>query len=326
MHANTKGALIALLSFALFSTHDVVVKYLGATYSTFQIVFFSVLLGFPVATLMLMHDNRDANLRPRRPYWVALRTVSVMVTGVTGFFAVTTLPLAQFYAIIFSMPLMITLLSIPLLGERVGLHRAGAVLAGLIGVIVVLRPGSEPLTAGHASALVAAFTSALSSVIVRKVGHEERSVVLLLYPMVANVFVMGAILPFVYVPLSGIDFAAQTVIAILAFAGTLCVIAAYKTGEAVIVAPMQYSQIIWATIYGMILFGESPDLPTVAGATIIIASGLYILMRESRNRVDSNLPVLQNRTRHETGTFLRASGFLRRRPEREEDEERNGDE
>lgn len=320
MHTNTKGALIALSSFALFSTHDVVVKFLGGTFSTFQIVFFSVLLGFPAATLMLMHDNRDANLRPRHPWWVAIRTMTVVSTGVTGFYAVTNLPLAQFYAIIFAMPLFITLLSIPLLGERVGLHRAGAVLVGLIGVLIVLRPGNEPLTLGHAAALFSAAGGALSSVIVRKVGHGERSVVLLLYPMVANVFVMGAILPFVYIPPSGIEFAAQAAVAILAFAGTLGVIAAYKTGEAVIVAPMQYSQILWATFYGFIFFDETPDMATAIGAAVIIMSGVYILIRESRNGRKSNTPVLRTRTR-ETGTYLRASGFLPHTQDQDETDE-----
>lgn len=322
MHSNTKGAAFALMAFGLFSTHDVVVKYLGGTYATFQIVFFSVLLGFPLATLMLMHDNTDANLRPRHPWWTALRTVAVMTTGACGFYAVSTLPLAQFYAIVFAMPLLITLLSIPMLGERVGRHRAGAVVVGLAGVLIVLRPGSAELTLGHASALVAACSGAFASVIVRKVGHAERSVVLLLYPMVANVIVMGAILPFVYVPPTGMDFAAQALIAVLAFGGTLGVIAAYKTGEAVIVAPMQYSQILWATFYGMLLFGERPDLTTIFGATIIIASGIYILLRESRNQGVSKRPVLRTRTRHDTGTFLRVGTFMRRKPDTPPTEER----
>lgn len=323
MQANTKGALLGLLAFGLFSTHDVVVKFLGATYSTFQIVFFSVLLGFPLATLMLMNDKTDGNLRPRHPWWTALRTVAVMTTGACGFFAITQLPLAQFYAIIFAMPLLITLLSIPMLGERVGVHRALAVVAGLVGVLIVLRPGSAPLTIGHAAALTAAFGGALASIIVRKVGHEERNVVLLLYPMVANVIVMGAIMPFVYVPLTGTAFAAQAVIAILAFCGTLGVIAAYKSGEAVIVAPMQYSQILWATLYGMIFFSERPDTTTMIGAGVIIASGIYILMRESGKTTTSNRPVLRTRTRHETGTFLRAGSFLRRKADLLENDEKD---
>ncbi|RYH10613.1 DMT family transporter [Tropicimonas sp. IMCC6043] len=312
MHHNLKGALIALLAFGLFSTHDVLVKYLGGAYSTFQILFFSALLGFPLATLMLMRDVTDANLRPRRPCWVALRTVAVVMTGLCGFYAVSRLPLAQFYAIVFTMPLLITLLSIPLLGERVGLHRALAVVAGLVGVLIVLQPGSAALSLGHAAALVAAFSGAFASVVVRKIGHDERNVVLLLYPMVANVLLMGAALPFVYVPPAGIDFAAQAAIAILAFGGTLGTIAAYKTGEAVVVAPMQYSQILWATFYGVLLFGEWPGLPTVAGAGLIIASGVYILMRESRGHTSANRPVLRTRTRPETGTYLRVSGFLAR--------------
>lgn len=318
MTNNTKGALYGLLAFALFSTHDVVVKYLGGTYSTFQILFFSVLLGFPLAMFMLMHDNSDGNLRPRHPWWMAIRTVATMLTGACGFYAITQLPLAQFYAIIFAMPLLTTILSIPMLGEKVGIHRALAVFAGLVGVLIVLRPGSADLTLGHAAALTAAFSGAFASVIVRKVGRAERSVVLLLYPMAANFVAMGAILPFVYIPPAGIDFASQAVIAVLAFGGTLGVIAAYKAGEAVIVAPMQYSQILWATMFGMLFFDEQPNARTAIGAGVIIASGIYILLREGRKSSTSQQPVLRTRTRYETGTFLRISPFLRRTTEEQD--------
>lgn len=307
MSGNVRGALLALAAFGVFATHDVVVKYLGGLYSPVQIVFFSVLLGFPLVTLMLMRDQTDGNLRPRHPWWTALRTAAAVVTGLSAFYAFSQLPLAQTYAILFASPLLITVLAIPILGEKVRLRRGLAVLVGLVGVLIVLRPGETELGLGHLAALAAAICGALSSIIVRKIGGEERSVVLILYPMMANFVVMACVLPFVYVPMPIIDVAALGVISAFAFVGTLLVIMAYRAGEAVIIAPMQYSQIIWATVFGYFFFGESLDLATVVGAGVIIASGIYILLREGRSDVSQNQPVLQTRSRPETGTVPRVS-------------------
>lgn len=307
MGGNVRGALLALVAFGVFATHDVVVKYLGGLYSPVQIVFFSVLFGFPLVTLMLMRDQTDGNLRPRHPWWTALRTAAAVVTGLTAFYAFSELPLAQTYAILFASPLLITVLAIPILGEKVRLRRGLAVIVGLVGVLIVLRPGETDLGPGHLAALIAAVCGALSSIIVRKIGAEERSVVLILYPMMANFVVMACLLPFVYVPMPLIDVGALGVIAAFAFVGSLLVIMAYRAGEAVIIAPMQYSQIIWATLFGYLLFGERVDGGTALGAAIIIASGLYIVLREGRGAVSENRPVLQTRSRPEFGTMPRVS-------------------
>ena len=318
MGSNTKGALLALLAFAVFSTHDVIVKILGAAYSPFQIVFLSVLFGFPWVTLMLIQDASSGNLRPRHPWWTALRTVATTVTGASVFYAFSTLPLAQVYAILFAAPLLITILSIPILGEQVRLRRWVAVLVGLGGVLVVLRPGTEALTLGHLAALIGAVGGALASIIVRKIGKDERSIVLLIYPMMTNFVVMGAALPFVYKPMPIEHLGGIAVMSILALVGSSLVIAAYKAGEAVIVAPMQYSQIIWASVFGALMFGETMDNATMLGAAIIIGSGMYIVLREGRANSSVNTPVLRTRTRTETGTSLRIGPLIRARKKRED--------
>ncbi|SHF04629.1 Permease of the drug/metabolite transporter (DMT) superfamily [Loktanella atrilutea] len=304
MSSNARGALLALIAFGIFATHDVLIKVLGGSYSPIQIVFFSVTLAFPLATVSLMRDNNPGTLQPRHPWWMLLRTVTAIVTGFCAFYAFTVLPLAQVYAILFAAPLLITILSVPILGETVRLRRWLAVIVGLIGVLVVLRPGSTVLQLGHAAALLSAVGGSLGSIIVRKIGADERPVVLMLFPMLGNFLVMGSALAFVYQPLPIAHIGMLAVISILAFVAGLLVIAAYKAGEAVIVAPMQYSQILWATAYGMLFFDETPDGATVLGAGIIIASGLYIVLRESRSE-DSATPVLRTRARFETGTFLR---------------------
>ena len=299
------GALYALAAFGLFAVHDAVVKHLGASYSAFQIVFFSVLLGFPLTTFVLVQDRTDGNLRPRHPWWMTLRTASAVVTGLTAFYAFSTLPLAQVYAILFAMPLLITVLSIPILGEQVRLRRWIAVLVGLAGVLVVLRPGAAPMGLGHAAALTAAISGSVSSVITRKIGQDERSMVMMLYPMLGNFVVMGAALPFVYKPMPLVDLAAQGAVALCAFIASLAIIAAYRRAEAVIVAPMQYSQLLWATLFGLLFFDERPDIWTAVGAAIIIGSGLYILLREGRSGASVTRPVLGVRARPETGTYAR---------------------
>src|SRR6056297_1851855 len=119
MSPNIKGVLLALLAFGVFATHDVLIKTLGASYSPIQIVFFSVLLSFPLATLMLMRDAKPGTLLPVHPWWMAVRTLGAVITGVSAFYAFANLPLTQTYAILFATPLLITILSIPILGETV---------------------------------------------------------------------------------------------------------------------------------------------------------------------------------------------------------------
>jgi S-adenosylmethionine uptake transporter len=306
--SNLRGAAFALAAFAVFATHDVFVKVLGGHYVAFQIIFFSVLFSFPLVTLMLMRDPTSSNLLPRHPWWTALRTAATVVTGSSAFYAFSVLPLAQVYAILFAAPLLITLFAIPILGEKVGPYRAAAVVVGLLGVLVVLRPGTTALNLGHLAALAAAVCGATGSVIVRKIGKDERDAVLLLYPMVANFVLMGGILPFVYRPMPAEHLGMVAVIACLGFAGGLLVIAAYRNGDAALVAPMQYSQIIWASVFGAALFGEMPTVYTLLGAMIIIASGLLIVVREDRG-ASVNAPVLQSRLRPDTGTTPRFRGM-----------------
>ncbi|MCZ8336075.1 MAG: DMT family transporter [Rhodobacteraceae bacterium] len=318
--SNLKGAALSLAAFGIYATHDVVVKYLGGTFSAVQIIFFSGLLSFPLLSVMLMGDKRDENLVPRHPWWSLLRALSAVVSGVLAFYAFSTLPLAQCYAIFFSMPLLITVMAIPMLGERVGIHRGAAVVVGLIGVLVVLRPGQADLELGHLAAMAAAVTAALGSVIVRKIGKDERSAVLMLYPMLGNVLAMGAALPFVYVPMQITDLGLMFVIALFSFLGGLLVIKAYRTAPAIIVAPMQYSQILWAALFGSLLFNESIDRVTAIGSAIIIASGIYIVLREGTPSVSGNRPVLSTKGRPENGGMPRVSVMMQRMgiPERQD--------
>lgn len=303
---NVKGALLALLSMGIYSTHDVIIKLLGESYPALQILFFSALLSFPPLAVLLLRDPTHGTLRPRNPFWVGLRSTCIVASGVGGFYAFSALPMAQVYSILFAAPLLVTVLSVPLLGEKVGRHRWLAVVAGLCGVLVVLRPGATPLGLGHLAALMGATATALSAIAVRKLGRSERTVILLLWPMIGNFLLTGASLGFAYRPMLAGDLALTGVIAVLGLAAGFLLILAYQAGEAANVAPMQYSQMLWAIAFGWLLFDERPDAMTLLGAGLIIGSGLYILMRE-RTGPSRLRPVTEARLRSETVTAPRPS-------------------
>lgn len=309
---NLRAIGFALVSMGVFATHDVIIKLLGAHYPSLQVLFFSSLLSFPLVSLILMQERTPGTLRPHHPGWVALRSAAATLSGICGFYAFSALPLAQVYAILFATPLLITLLSIPILGERVGIHRWLAVLAGLCGVLIVLRPGGgDALALGHLAALLAALCSSTAAVVTRRLGGAERPLVLLMWPMLGNLVMTGAGLSLHYVPMQLPHLTMAGMIAVLGLTGGFLSILAYRAGEAAIVAPMQYSQIIWATIYGWFVFGEVLDRPTVIGAGIIIASGLYIVWRESARGGDTNQPVIEARLRADTVTTPKSSVLQR---------------
>lgn len=301
-----RGAGFALLAFGTFATHDAIVKTLGETYSVFQIIFFSILFGFVPVVLMVLADKSEANLRPHHPMMIAGRAATMMVSMVCAFYAFTVLPLAETYALLFATPLLITVLSVPLLGEEVRRRRWIAVIVGFIGVVIVLRPGVTPINLGHVAALMAAVSGALSSIIVRRIGSLERSAVLILYPMLANMIVMALILPWVYLPMPAVDLGLAASVGILMAIAQIFVIAAYRCAPAAVIAPFQYSQIVWAIPFGFVLFGDSPDIWVGVGALIIVASGLFVVWRETRSGVSETNPVLSRQNfRPDTGPVPR---------------------
>lgn len=304
--ASGRGAGMAMLAYGIFATHDAVIKSLGASYAVFQIIFFSVLFAFVPVMVMLLIDRAEANLRPHHPWLVLARTCTMMLSMVCAFYAFSVLPLAETYALLFATPLLITALSVPLLGETVRLRRWIAVFTGLIGVLVILRPGYTELNSGHVAALAAAMGSAFSGIIVRKIGSEERSAVLILYPMLANILVMALMLPWVYVPMPLTDFGLMASVGLLSTLAQLCVIGAFRAAPVALVAPFQYSQILWAVPFGFFLFGDVPDVWVAVGTSIIIASGLFVVWRENKAEVSNTAPVSSNRNaRPDAGPLMR---------------------
>ena len=291
--SSVQGVFLALLGFALYSTHDVFVKHLGGFYSPFQILFFAVLFSFPLVTLYVVKNPRTGSLWPHYPMLMFIRVLAISLTGFCAFYAFSVLALPQTYALLFLTPVIITVLSVPVLGERVGLHRWGSVLLGFAGVLIVLQPTVSSLTLGHAAGIGSAFGAAINALITRKIGPREKTAVMLIYPLLGNFFIFGMILPFVYKPMPLVHLGEITAISVLGFLAMICIVGSFQRATAGVIAPMQYSQIIWAGIFGTMLFDEQMTWAFVLGAGLIVTSGLYIVQREW-TKADSLQPVLSN--------------------------------
>ncbi|MFT4717400.1 MAG: drug/metabolite transporter (DMT)-like permease [Paracoccaceae bacterium] len=279
----TSGALFGLLAFGLFATHDVLLKILGGSHSVFQIAFMTSAFALPLVIGLHLFDQPGGSLQPKNPKWMAARVLVAMFVTPAIFYSFTVLKLTEVYAILFSTPLFVTALSVPVLKEKVGVYRWGAVFVGFLGVVWVIQPGVSPIGIGHATALFGAFGAAIAFVIVRKIGSQERKAVMIGYPLITNVISMGLLLPFVYKPVGVPELGLAVVMSVLGSTAMLSILAAYKRAEAVVVAPMQYSQILWALFFGWVFFAESLDSNVGVGSAIIVSSGIFILWRENRS-------------------------------------------
>lgn len=273
------GTLLGILAFGLYAVSDVSLKWLGAGLHPMQILFFSCLFALPLILAYAIASDPQQALRPRHPRLTVFRAVLTVANSFLVIHAFGALPLAQAYAIFFSMPLFIALLAVPVLGERLDPMTGGAILLGLIGVLVALQPGTMALEWAHLAALGGALSGALNSLLIRKT-RDESYLVLVLYPMAAQLAVAAAVMPFVHVPMQGRDLGVTAIQAVAGVAGTVAFIAAYRRAPAASVAPMQFSQIIWATMLGFLIFGERPAMQTWVGIGMIIAAGLVVLLRK----------------------------------------------
>ncbi len=296
-----KGAGAALIAFALFSTHDALVKSLTGIHA-FQIAFFAILFSFLPFSALLAVDPIERSLRPNSPLLIGLRCIFNAGSIICAFYAFSVLPMAQVYAMLFATPILITLLSIPILGERVRFVRWVAILLGLSGVMIVLNPSASSFSTGHLAALLSAVFGACNSINTRKIGDTEHSSTLLIYPMLGNVLVSAALMYFVYTPMPGTALMTCALIGLLSVAGHRILISAFRSTEAQFIAPTQYSQIIWASIFGTLFFNEPMKATTIVGSLVIILSGVLFIWRELV--ASTIMPVLKTRNVRSGGPSL----------------------
>lgn len=273
---------LALAGFALFSANDAAIKHLAATYSLPQMVFFNALFAMIPIGLLAWRRGGWRGLATRRPAVQLTRGVVGMSIGLSAFYAFTRMPMADAYAIIFAAPLIIAALSALFFNEKLDRPGWGAVVAGFVGVLMMLRPEGGDFNEGAFAALWAAVAFALSGLIVRNWGRDEPPASFPFYGCLVGMATMGMILPWHWTTPSAPDMALIAACGVVAGAGLCCMLNAFRLAPAPVVAPFQYTQMLWGLLFGVLFFGDRPDAGLLAGAAVVIGSGLYLLRREGR--------------------------------------------
>ena len=278
-----KGVLLGLAGYAAFSFSDAFIKLLEGGLPVFQVMFIGAALGL-LAVPMVKQPGEPWSrvVRPRHPGTWLLRMLAGAVNNLGAIVAFTHLPMAEAFALIFLMPIFVTLLSVLVLGEHVGWRRWSAVIAGFIGVLVVLRPGFRELNIGHLGGIVCGLAGACNVVLMRKVGDDEHRLTLFGTTIIGNLLMAGALMwPDLRVPTTTQWFYAAG-FGLLSALGVVLLMYATLATAVNRVAPTQYTQMLWAVWLGWWLFDDQVDAWTWLGIVIILAAGLFTLLREER--------------------------------------------
>jgi drug/metabolite transporter (DMT)-like permease len=276
------GFLVSAL--VLFSVMDVLIKWLSTDYGTFQIVFFrSTVALVPIGILVARSGGLDA-VRTTRPGGHVLRSLIGTGALLCFFYSYKFMPLADVYAIHFAGPLFLTALAGPMLGEPVGLRRWSAVGVGFIGVVVMIQPGSGVFSAIALIPLLGAVFYAFAMIFVRKLSRTETNAAIVFYFTLTGVGVgFTGMLPDWTTP-DPAGFALLSAVGLLGGCAQILMTQAFRSAPAPILAPFEYTAMIWAVLFGYLVFADIPALPVIIGALIVAASGLYILHRETRRQ------------------------------------------
>jgi drug/metabolite transporter (DMT)-like permease len=281
-----RGIFFMCLAVALMPVMNAIAKVLGAQYPLSQVVWARFAFHFAFMALLFWPRRRWRLLHTRQPLIQFGRSAIMFLSNWLFIAALTTVALATASAIMFTAPLIVTALSVPFLGERVGPRRWAAVAVGFIGALIVIRPGGEGLDSGQLLALGSATCFGLYQILTRKVAALDPPETQILYTALIAAIVMSVIVPFEFtmprVPLHWVMFAA---LGMIGGVTQYFVVRALQCAPAATVSPYLYGELIGATILGYALFGDFPDGWTWVGAAIIVASGLYVAYREGLRRV-----------------------------------------
>ncbi|MHA7773096.1 DMT family transporter [Roseibium sp. M-1] len=278
----TTGIFLMSLGVFCLCINDAIAKTLTEGYSPIQILFLRNLIALPIALAIAWKLGGRAALVSYRPTAHIVRGVLWMIAAVLFFSSFLYLGLAEATALIFVMPVFVTALSGLVLREKVGWRRWSAVLVGFAGVLVVVRPGSGAFQAASLLPVATAFFYAALMLSARWVDPRESVWTLMLYLVGAGALLSALLVPFFWTPLSAEDLWLFLGIAFFGTAGITLMTQAFRFAPAAVVAPFDYTALLWASLFGWILWKEIPDAATYAGAAIIIASGIYIVWRERR--------------------------------------------
>tara|TARA_R110002012_G_scaffold79146_7_gene201635 strand:- start:108 stop:1052 length:945 start_codon:yes stop_codon:yes gene_type:complete len=277
-----KGILCMCMGVLFLALGDAVSKWLGEVHSPLQIIFFRALVSLPLIALLAHFAGGLRKLRTKRPGVHLLRGLIYTATMACFVWGLTLLPLAEATAIAFVAPLFVTLLSVPLLGERIDLPVLIASLVGFVGVLIVVRPNGDAFQVGALVLVGAALFYALMMITARRYGAREHLWAMLFYMTFVPLVITALSLPWVWQtpqPWHWVGFLASGVLGV---AATAFITLAFRFAPAAIAAPFDYTAMLWAVLLGWWFWGEMPDLWVWVGSILIIGSGLMVAYHDRR--------------------------------------------
>jgi S-adenosylmethionine uptake transporter len=281
---------------ACISVNDMLIKQLSGDYPLHQMVFVRSAIGIVFSLIFVQFEGGFSILRTKTPGLHLLRGVLIVIANMTFFAALAAIPLANATALFFVAPLLITVLSIPLLGEKVGYRRISAVVVGFVGVLLMLRPGAEPSETAPVAIIlflpiVAAFAYAFMQILTRRLGITSKASAMAVY--IQGTFILGDGRFAAGVENDSLQFllrawqrpADDDVYKFLFLGVNSAVIGysmsqAYRMADAATVAPFEYIALPLAIMWGWLIWGDLPDLWVTAGIALIMGSGVYVFIRE----------------------------------------------
>jgi len=275
-----RGIAYMALGLFLFSAVDTQAKFLTDSLHPVQIVW-ARQAGLVLGVLILLARRGTSVLHTAHPYLQITRGALAAGSATIFIFAVSYVPIADAVAVSFVAPFMVTVLGALVLREHVGFRRWAAITVGFAGTLVVIRPGLGVVHPAMLLVILAASLYALRQILSRHLSGSDRTETTVAYTALVSIVLLTIPLPFVWQwPVTALHITLLISIAIMAALGEFLIIKSLEVAQAVVLAPVHYSLLIWSTIYGYLVFGQFPDVWTWIGAAIIMATGLYTLHRE----------------------------------------------
>lgn len=277
---------------ATFSCIDTTGKYLNHHMLTLQVVWARYFFAFALTLVMSNPIRTPGLLRTKRPVFQVARSALLLLSTMLNLFALRYLQLDEVLAILFATPFLVAVISVPVLGETVGWRRWSAISVGFFGVLVVTRPGFGGMHPAALLSVAGTVCYALYVISTRVLSKSDSSETTQFYTNVVGALGMTAIVPFVWTPPdSWLTAALMVFIGAVGGGGHYLLILAHRLAPASTLAPFIYTQMVWTTSLGFLVFGDLPHRWTIVGGLIVVGSGLYLLHRETVRRATPSTPV-----------------------------------
>jgi drug/metabolite transporter (DMT)-like permease len=280
--ARVRGIVLMCAANVLFCSTDAVAKILVTNMSSMQVAWARFIGAFVITLALANVVLQPHRMRATRPGLQLLRGFLLLLCNVLMLTALRYLQLDQTSTIMFVSPFLVAALAVPLLGERIGPRRWAAIAIGFCGVLLVMRPGLGGIHPAAFLCLACALSYAFYSILTRVLSHTDSSSTTLFYTNLVGAVALSAAVPFFWTTPTLRDGVLMAVMSTAAVLGHYLLIAAHRLAPASILSPFMYTQLVWMILYGYLLFNDLPNHWTLAGASLAIASGLYLLYRERK--------------------------------------------